>query len=255
MSTQLLIYERAVPVSKKRHANLGIDGGNDFTFAKHVNAVPLTCVEFPHAAKEYAIVFSGNENGIMPYALLGIRDDENVYVTESGSWDAAYVPAFVRRYPFVFAGKPDEEKFTLCVDEEYAGLNAEGRGDRLFDQNGEATDYLNRVLEFTRDYQVQYRRTVEFCKKLRELDLIGPAQAQIRMGSEKPVSFRGIMAVNRDRLKGLSGEALSDLAKSDGLELIYTHLISMRNLSDAAKRAAKGVAKPDGADAASELVH
>jgi hypothetical protein len=37
------------------------------------------------------------------------------------------------------------------------------------------------------------------------------------------------MAVSRAKLKALSGDKLAELAKTDGLELLYLHLQSMRN--------------------------
>jgi hypothetical protein len=40
---------------------------------------------------------------MMPVVLLGMRDKENLYVNESNQWEAKYIPAFIRRYPFVFS--------------------------------------------------------------------------------------------------------------------------------------------------------
>ena len=102
MTTQLLIYEKAVPVSPQRHGDWSVKAGADFGFARHVNSVPLMAAEFPAAAAEYPVVFTGTDN-VMPAILLGAREKENLFVAEDGSWDGRYVPAFVRRYPFVFA--------------------------------------------------------------------------------------------------------------------------------------------------------
>jgi SapC len=103
MPKQLLIYEKAVPVTRQRHGNVSIKAGSDFGYAKTVNSVPLLASEFDLASREYAIVFSGQGNDMMPAALLGIRDNENLYVDDKGLWNAKYIPAFVRRYPFVFS--------------------------------------------------------------------------------------------------------------------------------------------------------
>src|SRR5579875_238928 len=121
MPKQLLIYEKAVPVTRKRHGNVSIKAGNNYAFAKNVNSVPLLTSEFDLACVEYAIVFSG-EKDIMPAVLLGIRDNENLYIDDRGAWNAKYVPAFVRRYPFVFSSQ-DGKTFSLCIDEEFPGVN------------------------------------------------------------------------------------------------------------------------------------
>ncbi|MDJ0863875.1 MAG: SapC family protein [Gammaproteobacteria bacterium] len=239
MSTQLLIYERAVQVNKNRHLEWSVKTGTDYAFVRHVNSVPLMAVEFPNAATEYAIVFAGTEEAVMPTIILGVHDKENLYVTEAGGWEAKYIPAFVRRYPFVFSSSDDGKTFMLCIDEEYAGCNQDGRGERLFDAEGERTQYLEGVLKFLKDYQAQFRRTQIFCDKLKKLDLLEPMQAQFTLGTTgEHTSLSGFMAVKRERLKALSGEQLSELAQSDELELVYLHLQSMHNLSVVAQRAA-----------------
>lgn len=227
MSTQLLIYKTAVPVSRARHGDCFIDGGVDYKFSGEVNSVPLMAVEFPQAAAEYAIVFAGNETEVMPTAILGVRGSENLYLGDDSQWKAKYIPAFVRRYPFVFSREGD--RFLLCVDEEFAGFNREGRGQRLFGDNGTPTPFVNNVLKFLQEYQAQFLRTQRFCRRIRDLGLLEPMQAQVTMGSGPRLSLGGFSAVSRDRLKALPGETLSELAKSDELELLYLHLQSMRN--------------------------
>ncbi len=239
MSKQLLIYERAVPVTRQRHGSWSVKAGASFDFARGVNSVPLMVAEFPNSAAEYAIVFGGAADEIIPVALLGIRDNENLYVSESGSWSGSYVPAFLRRYPFVFssdnANDPDAT-FTLCVDEEFSGCNDEGRGERLFDADGERTQYLQNVLGFLQAYQVQFQRTKLFVKRLQEFGLLEPMQAQFTLRSGQRSTLSGFSVVSRDRLKALSAEQLAELMQADEMELIYLHLASLRNLAPIAER-------------------
>ena len=227
MATQLLIYETAVPVSAARHRDASVEVGADYAFARNVNSVPLMAVEFPHAAPEYAIVFAGVNDEVMPAVILGMRGNENLYLAH-GKWSAKYIPAFVRRYPFVFSTADDGKTFMLCVDEAFPGFNREGRGQRLFD-GGKPTPYVNNVLKFLQEYQAQFMRTRAFCKKVRELELLEPMQAQISMGSGERLSLGGFWAVNRAKVKALPGDKLAELAKTDELELLYLHLQSMRN--------------------------
>ena len=215
MSTQLLIYEKAVPVTSQRHRDWSIKKGTDCTFAKHVNAVPLMAVEFGPAAVEYAIVFAGSGDTLMPAVILGMRDRQNVYVTEEGNWKAKYVPAFVRRYPFVFSSADEGKRFVLCLDEAFTGCNQDGLGERLFDAEGNRTQYLEGVLNFLQQYQGQFQLTQAFCKKLQTLDLLEPMQAQVTVPAGERLRLTGFMAVTRDRLKKLSGEQLAELAQSN----------------------------------------
>ena len=238
MTSQLLIYESAVPVSAGRHGNWSVEVGADYGFSRKVNSVPLMAVEFPHAAAEYAIVFSGTPDAFIPAVILGMRGEENLYLTGQGGWQAKYIPAFVRRYPFVFSSSQDGKTFTLCIDEAFPGVNQAGRGQRLFGEDKKPTPYVSNVLKFLEQYQIEFRRTQAFCSKLKDLGLLEPMRAQANLPSGERLALTGFMAVSREKLKGLPGDKLAELAKTDELELLYLHLQSMRNFAAMVNRLA-----------------
>jgi hypothetical protein len=238
VSAQLLIYESAAPLSRTRHQNSSVQVGNDYSFSRSVNSVPLMAVEFAPAATDYAIVFAGHQAAFMPAVILGLRGNENLYLTDKNGWDAAYVPAFIRRYPFVFSSPDEGKSFTLCIDERFQGLNTEGKGQRLFGDDGKPSEYTDNVLKFLQGYQAQFQRTQTFCKTLQELDLLEPMQAQVTTSTGERLSLGGFMAVSRDRMKKLSADTLAKLMASDELELVYLHLQSMRNFNRMRERLA-----------------
>lgn len=240
MTTQLLVYEEAVPVTKSRHADWSVEVGSDYSFSSRVNSVPLMAVEFPNAAAEHVIVFGGTGDVVMPAAILGLRAEENLFVSPEGKWQGKYVPAFLRRYPFVFSSQDEGKNFTLCIDEKFPGFNQDGKGERLFGEDGEPSAYTQNVLKFLQQYQLEFNRTKALCEKLKSLNLLEPMQAQINLESGEQRSLTGFSAVNRGRLKTLSADALADLARSDELELIYNHLSSMRNFEAMRERISGG---------------
>lgn len=229
MTAQLLIYETVIPLSAVRHRGCGVEMARNYGFSSKTNSVPLMAVEFPNAASEYAIVFAGTKDNVMPAVILGVRDSENLFLSQDAKWDAKYIPAFVRRYPFVFSTSADGERFVLCIDEAYSGFNRDGRGQKLFDDDNKPTQYVQNILTFLQEYQAQFSRTQAFCRKVQELDLLEPMQAQVELASGEKLSLAGFMAVNREKLKALPGDKLAELARTDELELLYLHLQSMRN--------------------------
>jgi SapC len=239
LATQLMIYETAVPVSHARHGNWSVEVGADYAFCRTVNSVPLMAAEFASAALEYAVVFGATGDAVMPITVLGVRTNENLYVTKEGGWQAKYIPAFVRRYPFVFLNRDDGKTFTLCIDEAFQGFNQSGRGQRLFGDDGKPTPYVENVLKFLGQYQREFQRTQTFCKKLKDLNLLEPMQAQIKFGSGQRMALGGFSVVDRARLKTLSGNVLAQLVQSEELELIYAHLVSMRNFATVRDRLAE----------------
>ncbi|MBU2941526.1 SapC family protein [Shimia thalassica] len=241
MDTQLLFYKKAVPVTSEAHKDVSIRAAGHYGFAKEANSVPLVAAEFRAAASDCTIVFAGQGDEMMPVVILGMRDKQNLYVNEDGTWNGRYVPAFMRRYPFVFATAEDGASFTLFVDEDYEGINKNGEGEKLFDSRGERSMYLSQVLDFMREYQSQFARTRAFCQRLVEHKLLEPMHAQYTMPDGSPGRLSGFSAVNRDKLKELSGETLEKMLRSDELELLFVHLQSMNNLQPLLEKTAKAM--------------
>ena len=231
MTTQLLIYKQAVPVSKDEHADWSLKKEADYSFSQEVNSVPLLTTEFAKASLEYPVVFVRTEDMVMPMVVFSVQAQQNLYVSETGEWLGKYIPAFIRRYPFVFSSTDDGKTLTLCIDEEYSGWNQEGRGERLFDSEKEQTQYLNNVLDFLQLYQAQFQYTGAFCEKLQELDLLEPMEAQFTTTNNQQESFGGFLGVSREKLKNISSEQLFSLMQSDWLELIYLHIQSLNHFS------------------------
>ena len=256
MTVQLLIYQTAVPVTLDRHGGWSVEMGADYAFSRAINAVPAMAVEFPQAAAEYAIVFAGTGSDLLPMLILGPRASENLFLTPDARWDAKYLPAFIRRYPFVFSR--DQDRFVLCIDEAFPGFNQTGRGQPLFDGTGNPAPYVETVLKFLQDYESQLLITQRFCAKLQALGLLEPMQAQMTMEGGAPVSLAGFMVVNRARLKTLPAATLADLANTDELELLYLHLHSMRHfegLRERLERAQEQTRAPEGSGNGSVRVH
>lgn len=236
MSKQLLIYERATTISSELHRDWCVQAGTSYEFAREVNSVPLLAAEFAAAAGEYAIIFAGNEETVFPSVVLGLQDRQNLFLGADGAWLGNYVPAFLRRYPFVFSENP-AGGFTLCIDEEFEGLNREGRGERMFDADGKRTQYLSNILNFVSTYQAQFERTRLFCKRLVDLKVLDSAQARFEAPDGRSSALTGFFAINRDRLKAIPEASLKEMFQTDELELCHLHMHSLGNIAALGKRA------------------
>ena len=241
MTKQLLIYEAVEPLNNRAHAELAYKAVERYDFAREVTSVPLVTGEFLAAAGEFAVVFAPGTEASMPVALFGVTAGSNAFVGAEGQWLAQYVPAFLRRWPFVFSTDTVGETLTLCIDPTAPGFNREGRGERLFDSDGVATGYTNQMLEFLKEYQAQHLRTQAFCKRLRDLDLLQNVEARIPLPGQPAHTLTGFQVVNREKLKALPAETLEPMFRSDELELIYAHLSSLRNLDRLRERAAQAL--------------
>lgn len=231
----LLIYESAVPLQVDVHGGFSVQRLNDYRFSSHVNSVPLVAAEFAAAAADMTVVFAGTETSVVPAALLGLTADYNSFVDADGNWTGRYIPAFLRRYPFVFAARPESDELTLCIDETYAGLNEAGIGERLFDAEGAQTLYLQSVLDFAVQYQAQHERTRIFCDRLVSLGLLEAVVATFLDAEGQERRLTGFFRINRDRLKAIDAATLAAMFANDELELCFTHLASLGNIDRLSK--------------------
>lgn len=176
-----------------------------------------------------SIVFFGSEDTPTPVALLGLNARENLYLKDGHHWMARYIPAFVRRYSFVFSRSLDGTSYTLCIDESFQGCNQEGRGQALFDETGAGTEYLHNMMRFVTAYQQQIMQTNVFCQRLIQLDLLDEMTAAFKLLGGEQIQAKGFMAVDRSKLTQLPADTLVQLVRSGELELIYAHLLSIQN--------------------------
>lgn len=230
--SSLLFYQNPIALNSETHRNLKIKPSDDgFRFSGKTNSVLLAGIEFPEACKHFPIVFAKvAEERVLPVALLGFRDLENLFIDAGGQWKSDYVPAYIRRYPFVLATAGAGSQLTVCIDESYPGFGAD-EGQPLFNEKGESTDYLKGVLGFLQDYQAQLDRTDRFLAALRDCDLLTDVSANVNLPGGEKFSIAGLMMVDERKLQALPEAQILRLFRSGDLAWIHCHLISMSNFN------------------------
>lgn len=235
MSKQLMIYDNIQPLSEK-HAKWSVNIEN-YAFVANLNSVPLLANEITSAAAEYPIVFSATtaDGGYVPLAVMGLKENQNLVLDRDNLFVTRYVPAFIRRYPFVLGTSQGSDIRAICIDEDSTACIPDGsKGTRLFGDAGERTPYFNEVIEFLKDYQARAEVSNQFCNHLHQLGLLEPMQADITFKNQDtaPVNLTGFFVVNREKLQALKDADIAELFKKGGLELIYAHLQSLNNFNN-----------------------
>lgn len=234
----LLFYQKPVPLNKTEHSGKKINpAGRTFSFAAKTNSVILAGVEFSEAAKEYPIVFAQAGNAVIPVAMLGLRNEENLFVDEDGNWDATYIPAFVRRYPFVLAETGEPGQRAVCIDESYEGFN-DDEGEALFDGE-EPTPFLQQAMSFLDEYQARYLRTEAFVTRLRDNELFMELNAKVDMVDGQQFGLTGLLAVDERKLLQLPDDKALELFRTGELSWIYCHLMSLGCMGKLVERIGK----------------
>jgi hypothetical protein len=244
VDNQLLFYKRIVSLNPAAHGRLHIAPSEDVGYARVSNSVPLIGPEFSEAGKEYPIAFAKAGDGqFVPVAVLGLNDGENLFVNGACRWIGHYIPAFVRRYPFVPAEQAEDKQLVVCFDETSPRFN-ETAGEPLL-VDGEPSAYLQQIIGFLREFHAESQRTAQFAATLHELDLLTERRADAVSPSGERYSLSGLWIVDEARFQKISRDALDSLFQTGALGLIYLHLASLSNFARLLERkAAASTEKP-----------
>lgn len=231
-----LFYQRLVPLDRKAHARLRIRPPDNFQFTADATLIPLVTGEFAAAAREFPIAFlrEPSSGEFLPVALTGMPQSRNLFVTAGGQWDARYMPAYVRRYPFVF-GQTGADNFTVCIDPSSKFLD-ENEGIPLFDEHGEPSKILKDTIQGLQDYQQLIRATKNFMKKLTEANILMEANATADLPDGRSFAWRGFWIVDEKLFRELPEATVKDWFATGELGLVYAHLVSIGNLSELLRR-------------------
>ena len=225
MST--LFYRNPVLINRALHASLGLKEIETYEFARQTNAIPVSLVEFQPAARAYPIAFVGNDEPY-PAAIVGLKED-NLFVEAGGAWKAgAYVPAYVRRYPFIFADDKDRDLLSLCVDE--PSLVAEG-GSPLFEGDGPSA-FTTRALDFCKQYHAAALPTQAFARAVLEQDLLADRQVNAKLKDGAAYVLNGVKMIDEEKVAKLSGEVLADWNAKGWLKGLFTIIQSGANWTE-----------------------
>lgn len=230
LSGNVLFYGQPEPLSLEAHGKLGVEAtSGPYGFVAGTNIVPLTVTEFAPAALNYPVIFVGETK--QPVAVMGLRDGENLFITEDGQFRPdAYIPAFVRRYPFVFANDDAQQRLILCVDRKASFLK-EGGAVPLF-VDGQPSPYTQQAMDFCNNFEQERQRTEAFGRLLTELDLFDTKQQIFTPRGQdgtagQPQKVAEYFAVSEEKLKTLPAEKLAELRDNGALGQIYAHLVSL----------------------------
>ncbi|QYE36462.1 SapC family protein [Polymorphobacter sp. PAMC 29334] len=226
-----LFYNSLVPVSTQFHQDYGLAVQTSLAWTSITHAIPLTVDEFSVAQRSFPIIFGMGENPA-PLALLSLTDGLNLYVDRDGKWeDGAYLPAFVRRYPFMLAKLgPDATELSLCFDDT-TGIVSPDAEDKLFDGD-QPTATTKRILEFCEQFEQSVARTRGFMEELEKLNLLTDGEVTIQQPDmPEPSVYRGFRMVAEEKLQTLRGDQARKMIQNGMMGLIYAHLFSLSQIT------------------------
>ena len=224
-----LFYQALEPLSSEAHAAFKMQQLTHAKFLIGQHAIPITVDEFALVQRRLPIVFTEGDDPV-PLALMGLNEGVNVFVGADGALTEPelYIPAYIRRYPFMLARlSPGAQELSLCFDPTAEGIGATEEGQPLF-TDGQPSEVTQSILQFNESFEQAGARTQQFMRDLKELDLLMPGETTITAdGVEQPFVYRGFQIINEEKLSELRGDQLRKIHKNGMLPMLYAHLFSI----------------------------
>jgi len=220
------LYRAPQMLNAERHRTVGVTEINDFSFAKDAGALPLGADELFLAQAHYPIVFTGNDPPV-PVAVLGIG--RNLFIESDGRWRrGAYIPAYIRRYPFILAKPAPSASSFLAIDESAACVNWNGGGRPLYDGDKPST-LARQALEFCLAFEMQLGVARNFAEALRAAGILVVRRADLRFNDGSRRTLDGFRVIDEGLFDAMPNDTFLSWRRNGWLGLVYAHLLSMRN--------------------------
>jgi hypothetical protein len=244
-----LLYNALDALNSGQHGKMKLKKSYTLPQVGETHAVPVTVEEFTIVQRHYPIIFSAGETPI-PLALLALNEGVNTYFDADGRPidKNVYIPAYLRRYPFLLAKlRPDTDELSLCFDPTAGAVAEDTDGMDLF-EGDQPSEVTKNILQFCEQFEQAGQRTQAFMDELQKSGLLMEGEVSIQPdGAEQPFLYRGFRMVDEEKLRELRGDELRKMNQNGMLPAIYAHLFSLAQIREVFARQVQQGKGPAGA--------
>ena len=244
-----LLYSALDALNSGQHGKMKLKKAYNLPQIGQTHAVPVTVEEFTVVQRHYPIIFSAGDNSV-PLALLGLNEGVNTFFDADGRPvdKDVYIPAYLRRYPFLLAKlRPDTDELSLCFDPTAGAVAEDADGQALFDGD-QPSEVTKNILAFCEQFETAGQRTQAFMEELLKSGLLMDGEVAIQPeGADQPFLYRGFRMVDEEKLRELRGDELRKINQNGMLPAIYAHLFSLSQIRDVFARQVQQGKGPAGA--------
>ena len=225
-----LFYNDLMPLNSRDHAKWRAQALDSIDWLKNQHAVPLTVEDFIQGQRNYPIIFSAGDQPV-PLALMGLNEGVNTFIDDEGKpIGDFYLPAYVRRYPFMLARlTPDAQELSLCFDPTCKAIGDFKKGEPLFTEDGQPAEPVQAALAFCEQFEQSGARTQQFMEEIAKHDLLMDGEIAITQQDkpDTPYIYRGFRMVDEEKLRALDAEVVKEWTNNGILAILFAHLFSM----------------------------
>ncbi|MBB5022828.1 SapC family protein [Desulfurispira natronophila] len=223
------MYQDVRPIDPTTDSTTTVQRYENLLHTGQLHSCILATDEFEHAAKSIPILFMRHPQtkALAAISLLGLQPGRNLCLDHDGNWRAGvYLPAYIRCYPFMFMEK--EGKLLPSLDRQ-ASVVSTGKGERLYDDQGNPTPYLQSILGLLQEFHNAQVRTRQFIQHMEKLDVLESMTMDVNAAGEK-FRLANFIRISEQKLAKIPEQQQAYLIQSGLYRIIAAHLMSLNNL-------------------------
>ena len=219
------------------HKSLKVSENCAIKLASTQHIISIKITEVARAVSNFPVFMSKapGTDGWEISAVAGLEIASNLFVKDQ-QWDASYLPTTMQTYPFYLTQSEEEGSgFTVVINETSEDFSDQD-GAALFDESGQASIFLNRLIGLLEADIKNELHTLKFVEKLAEIGLIKAVDILVHYESGSISAVSGLHTIDEDKLKSISDEEFAELRQRGYLAPIYAMLISIYQLNSLLQR-------------------
>jgi len=224
------MYKNVKILNPKEHSFFRYQAPDNLFFAKDLNIIPISFSEVKLLCCDFPIVVIGEENNLTLAILTGHKKNSAVD-EKSGKWIGEYLPAFLRRYPFIFVEDKEKKTLHFGFDMESGCFNSP-EGEALFDMSGNPSKTVTTFMKFLESYGKEIQLTTNILNRLYEIGVLEQAQYKIEREGQEEENIGGFMVFNKEKQSKLDRKSFLEIAKNNWYELIELEILSLKNIKN-----------------------
>ena len=222
------MYKKLVVLDKNNHKDLKIKAMSNLNFAKGSTFIPIVANEVASVGSTFPVVFStGEQPSLISLVSLG---GESLAINHEGKWISAYVPSFLRKYPFSLSSTKENPNQKIILIDEESDLVSTTEGNPLFTEENEQSPTLENAVKFLTSHENQTVVSQNIVKVIIESGILEEREISVGEGDEKQVLVNGFSVVDREKLNALSDDILADWVRKGVMNMIEAHIQSLEHI-------------------------
>jgi hypothetical protein len=215
-------------LNKKEHQSLKYTPVTDFSFAKSLTIIPITYSEVKHLCCLYPVVITEIDGNDTLAIITGLKD-HNIAIDENGKFRGKYIPAYLRKYPFILVNDTENEKLLLGLKDD-ADCFDNDEGEALYDAQGNVMPLVENIMSLLKNFESEIQITKNILTKFKEQHLLEPSQIKVNLDDTEH-TIGGFSVIDKELFLTLEDQFLADAVKNGWTEFIELHRLSLNNLS------------------------